>query len=812
MIDLATATRLNQRLSEVFDRNSLPLPDLCCQLCQFLVENLPGVRVASLLFAHLKKREGLVCGVYAPNFGPVDMSGVLVMDDGQWSAADPRIQRGQCVEYTRQDHCNDHEILLEICQGADSFLTIPIVGQAEKHAEMHAASALSLTLVSCTGQFLGNSSSAMAGYQRLQTVLSLWICSSTILRDAMYCYHIYNARSLPELTYHVISYVSSRLQDKLGKTSIRNIALGLPVETGPLKRISMFRIATKQDGAVEASRDQSSVLDDEGRSIVVRNRAIKMQGSVLQHFSDIAPDAADHWIPNFVGVVTGSRGIHGQDVLELVRPGHNEAGCISLWRHEDCTMFALYVVFERAISQAAYVSLMQSMRAFVLELFMGCVRHVGFEYESLQSGNLASLLSSHFSSLNSGIVSLRHLRQGGEAVPDLVGTTMTEALNDRAGPGPWPQVGSQSAADDSNISSTAADLSGQLRALVWQRTLDAMITTSAQNEVNEIDFRQEIGRGGYSRVYSAMWRGYLVAVKVTKLDSDTAAQTIGVGVATDVAILKSANHINVPRLYHALHNIPLSRVLSCMRDAHLRQRAMQALQRDPASGGNDRCCIMIMELCATGSLSRSLRTGAFVLRYKHYNQPAQRPNMYAILFVCLDVAHALERLHEMGIIHCDLKPGNLLVTQSKDRQCGVLVKVNDFGLSKILPPGKSHIANSNIGGTIGWAAPECIVPNGMVSTAIDIFSLGIMMWNLVTGEVMFDGSPEDIARSILNGGRPQFPPGTDFRFVVLAESCWNHRPQDRPTAKQVVQELTKMISALESMWGSKDGPASNRAR
>jgi serine/threonine protein kinase len=66
---------------------------------------------------------------------------------------------------------------------------------------------------------------------------------------------------------------------------------------------------------------------------------------------------------------------------------------------------------------------------------------------------------------------------------------------------------------------------------------------------------------------------------------------------------------------------------------------------------------------------------------------------------------------QLGIMHCDLKPSNMLLVRAPEHRRSVIVKLSDFGLSKILPCGKDYIANTNIGGTISWAAPECLIPS-----------------------------------------------------------------------------------------------------
>lgn len=87
------------------------------------------------------------------------------------------------------------------------------------------------------------------------------------------------------------------------------------------------------------------------------------------------------------------------------------------------------------------------------------------------------------------------------------------------------------------------------------------------------------------------------------------------------------------------------------------------------------------------------------------------------------------RVSQMGVIHCDLKPGNLLLVCHHGYQGlnSVSVKLADFGLSKILPPGQTSMANGNIGGTVAWAAPECLVSSTSPPVPI-IFSLSFLFF------------------------------------------------------------------------------------
>lgn len=117
------------------------------------------------------------------------------------------------------------------------------------------------------------------------------------------------------------------------------------------------------------------------------------------------------------------------------------------------------------------------------------------------------------------------------------------------------------------------------------------------------------------------------------------------------------------------------------------------------------------------------------------------------------IASALNAAHSVGIIHRDIKPANIMIRTDGD------VKVLDFGLAKLTAPkGESgsfdtrdHNAQNRVMGTIHYMSPEQAL-GGDLDTRTDIFSLGVVLYEMVTGERPFIG-PSDAAvyNSIING-------------------------------------------------------------
>ena len=93
------------------------------------------------------------------------------------------------------------------------------------------------------------------------------------------------------------------------------------------------------------------------------------------------------------------------------------------------------------------------------------------------------------------------------------------------------------------------------------------------------------------------------------------------------------------------------------------------------------------------------------------------------------IAAGVAYLHDHGIVHRDLKPGNIF------RDDG-LVKLGDYGLSKFISCSRRSGQTESIG-TVHYMAPE--VANGRYGKEIDIYALGIILYEMLTGHVPFEG-------------------------------------------------------------------------
>ena len=119
------------------------------------------------------------------------------------------------------------------------------------------------------------------------------------------------------------------------------------------------------------------------------------------------------------------------------------------------------------------------------------------------------------------------------------------------------------------------------------------------------------------------------------------------------------------------------------------------------------------------------------------------------LDIAFQIAKALECAHKNNIIHRDIKPDNILITEDN------IVKVTDFGIAKVAD--SVTVTNSNkIIGTVHYFSPEQAKGN-FVDCRTDIYSLGIVMYEMVTGQVPYNAE-SSISIAMMHIQEPVIPP------------------------------------------------------
>ncbi|XP_053907612.1 mitogen-activated protein kinase kinase kinase 12 isoform X4 [Cuculus canorus] len=137
--------------------------------------------------------------------------------------------------------------------------------------------------------------------------------------------------------------------------------------------------------------------------------------------------------------------------------------------------------------------------------------------------------------------------------------------------------------------------------------------------------------------------------------------------------------------------------------------------------------------------------------------------------------------HLRKLKHPNIITFNMLITYDD------VVKISDFGTSKELIDKSTKMS---FAGTVAWMAPE-VIRNEPVSEKVDIWSFGVVLWELLTGEIPY----KDVDSSAIiwgvgsNSLHLPVPSGCPDGFKVLLRQCWNSKPRNRPSFRQILLHL-----------------------
>ncbi|KAK9697937.1 hypothetical protein RND81_08G071000 [Saponaria officinalis] len=271
---------------------------------------------------------------------------------------------------------------------------------------------------------------------------------------------------------------------------------------------------------------------------------------------------------------------------------------------------------------------------------------------------------------------------------------------------------------------------------------------------SDLEELRELGSGTFGTVYHGKWRGTDVAIKRINdrcfAGKASEQERMRVDFWNEAIKLADLHHPNVVAFYGVVLDGP---------------------------GGS---VATVTEYMVNGSLRTALQ--------KNERNLDKRKR----LLIAMDVAFGMEYLHSKNIVHFDLKSDNLLVNLRDPHR--PICKVGDLGLSKVKC---QTLISGGVRGTLPWMAPELL--NGsssLVSEKVDVFSFGIVMWELLTGEEPY----ADLHYGAIIGGivsntlRPGVPENCDANWRMLMERCWSAEPADRPNFTEIANELRAMAS------------------
>mmetsp|Transcript_22763 Transcript_22763/g.33945 ORF Transcript_22763/g.33945 Transcript_22763/m.33945 type:complete len:828 (-) Transcript_22763:218-2701(-) len=259
-----------------------------------------------------------------------------------------------------------------------------------------------------------------------------------------------------------------------------------------------------------------------------------------------------------------------------------------------------------------------------------------------------------------------------------------------------------------------------------------------------------IGQGSFGRVIATTFKGTKVAVKL-------------IDMYAEVSRAQAQAFINELGLLCAVRN-------------------KNIVDFQGAVLSHEKYMCIIMELCSRGSL------------YDFLNNKKEHLDYKMQVGFLMQIAQAMEYLHfrfskEKPILHCDLKSGNILLTENLE------IKVCDFGLSQIV---QRELVNSKgvLNGGAGnpyWTAPE-VMAGADFSMSSDVYSFGIIAWEVFARKQPFEGmNPHQATLKILmEDARPTIPEFVPKNPTKLIEDCWGKDFKSRPMFDEIVTRLKEI--------------------
>ncbi|CAA3032127.1 probable LRR receptor-like serine threonine-kinase At3g47570, partial [Olea europaea subsp. europaea] len=286
-----------------------------------------------------------------------------------------------------------------------------------------------------------------------------------------------------------------------------------------------------------------------------------------------------------------------------------------------------------------------------------------------------------------------------------------------------------------------------------------------QQATDGFNDRNLLGRGSFGSVFKgSLTDGTIVAIKVFHLQLEGAFKSFEI----ECEVLKNLRHRNLTKVISSCSNLDFK--------------------------------ALVLEYMANGSLEEWLHSDG------HSLDIIQRSN------IMTDVAHAIEYLHHSystPVVHCDLKPSNVLLDQD------LVGHVSDFGIAKLLGE-EETIRHTTTLGTFGYMAPE-YGAEGIVTMRCDVYSYGIMLMETFTSrrptdEMFSEGlslrnwvansNPHAIDQvvdaSILSTEEQHISEKLECisSIMNMAVNCTAESPENRPSMKDVVASLEKIKKFL----------------
>ncbi|XP_011869843.1 PREDICTED: mitogen-activated protein kinase kinase kinase 11-like [Vollenhovia emeryi] len=271
-------------------------------------------------------------------------------------------------------------------------------------------------------------------------------------------------------------------------------------------------------------------------------------------------------------------------------------------------------------------------------------------------------------------------------------------------------------------------------------------------DFEELQLEEVIGVGGFGKVYRGFWKKREVAVKAARQDAGEEPSVTLENVRQEAKLFWLLKHENIVQLEGVCLKMP------------------------------NMC--LVMEYARGGSLNRVL-SGRKI-----------RPDV--LVDWAIQIARGMDYLHNkapIGLIHRDLKSSNVLLSEpieNDDFQYKTL-KITDFGLAREV----YKTTRMSAAGTYAWMAPE-VIKKSTFSKASDVWSYGVLLWELLTGETPYKGIDAlAVAYGVaVNKLTLPIPSTCPQPWSLLMEACWASDSHARPGFMDILVALDEVRSAF----------------
>ncbi|RHZ85126.1 hypothetical protein Glove_71g181 [Diversispora epigaea] len=270
---------------------------------------------------------------------------------------------------------------------------------------------------------------------------------------------------------------------------------------------------------------------------------------------------------------------------------------------------------------------------------------------------------------------------------------------------------------------------------------------------------KQIGKGGFGTIHYARWiDGYIGKWDIENQQWERWFEN------SEVALKKFDNFINFDDVLNEME----IHFKTCAYSDDVATIRFYGITQDPETHSY----MMVLEYASDGNLREYLK-----INFNNINWKQKLYNLW-------DLSYRLIYIHELDIVHQDFHPGNILSSSFK-----VNLRISDFGLSKLIRANPNNPEKKNIFGVLPYIAPEVLSGDEEYTKAADVYSYGIIAYEMITGfDIPHD---EDLAIKICNGLRPKIPFHTPKLITRMIMRCWDARVTHRPTFEELSNELMK---------------------